>query len=299
MKNFINKLFTLTILFTMLLSVSIASANEVDVLKDKSILTSTEIDETLLENGFTEEDISRMSERVKLDIVQSDGKKAVYDVVHKRYYTSLDGTRYEITDENQDEIAEIQKRDIEEYSAETGMDKKILTERSMLLNSSAGKTAGALDLYSTIYKVTSGSSTEHEYKVELNWYWDKAFYSVVVDNAGIAWDNRFTGIANTVGKYFESQFGENNNNLSTTPQVYGIKASYPLATYASYQIAGFWQNVRVSKNYTNQTGRIVAGYGHSLSNANFGINIGPASISIPGGRLVEEHYLEMNLTIGQ
>ncbi|MFE4524111.1 hypothetical protein ACFRCQ_18695 [Cytobacillus firmus] len=92
--------------------------------------------------------------------------------------------------------------------------------------------------------------------------------------------------------------GTNNSALKTTPEIYGIKAEFPIAMNSISQIGGFSQHIRVPKSYDGQTGRIIAKYVHHLKpKFSAGITIGYATINVPEV-MTEVWHLEMNLRIG-
>jgi hypothetical protein len=293
-------LVTLALIISMFVGMNTVSASEND--------SHTDAAERVIESmGFSKAEISNMSPKAKETLIESGGEKAEYEVSLKKYYTSLDGTKYEITKENADQIESIKKRDITQFSKESGVSMLRLNTGDTSNNLSTLSTGDGWDevqdgkLYVTTYvaKTISGNASEHEYIAFLDYAWDTLPWAGHTDEAAIAWDNRFTGITNTVDKYLWTYIGGTNNSaLKTTPEVYGIKAEFPIAMNSIEQIGGFSQHIRVPKVYDGQTGRIIAKYVHHLKpKFSAGITIGYATINVPEV-MTEVWHLEMNIRIG-
>lgn len=291
----------LALMFSMLFGMNTASAEE----------NSTNVksnDRAVEAMGFSKEEISNMSPSAKEALLKSKGKKADYELSLKKHYISLDGTKYEVTEENAEEIERIKKQDINQYSKESGVSLLRLNtgdtsdSYSTLSAGNGWDEVQAGKLYVTTYvaKTTSGNPTsEHEYIVFLDYSWDDLPWAGFTDEAAIAWDERFTGITNTVDKYLWTYIGGTNNSaLKTTPEVYAIKAEFPIAMNSISQIGGFSQHIRVSKKHDGDTGRVIAKYVHHLKpKFSAGITIGYVTINAPE-TMTEVYSLDMNLRIG-
>lgn len=290
-KIFVSLVVLIAMLFSLNMQIVDAKSHEQNV--------ESKLTKKLIKMGFSQEEIENMSNQTKSGLIKSGGKKADYSVNLKRYYNSLDGNKYEITDKNEQEINEIKEQDLRQYSAETGISMMKMDSFSTLANEGYDELVdGILSLGTYVAKTTSSSTSEYEYIIFLDWSWNGQPVAIFNDNAAISWDNRFIGLSSTVEKYFFGEWGSDPSRIKTTPEVYGLKASFPVYGNSSYQMGGISQHVRIPKSFQGQTGRIVAAYVHSLSPMNFGVDIGPASISIPGGVLAEEFHLDMNITIG-
>lgn len=285
-------------MFSLLVGLSTASAEE----NGKELS-----DKAIEEMGFSKKEISKMSPHTKETLLASGGKKADYEVSLKKYYTSLDGTKYEITEDNAKEIENIKKQDIQQYSKESGISILRLNTGVSSQNISTLSTGDGWDevedgkLYVTSYvaKTTSGNTNEHEYIAFFDYSWNDLPWAGYTDEAALAWDNRFAGIANTVDKYLWTYIGGTNNSaMKTSPQIYGIQAEFPIAMNSISQIGGFSQHIRVPTKYTGETGRIIGKYVHHLKpKFSAGITIGYVTINAPD-TMTQEFDLDMNLKIG-
>ncbi|QJX64132.1 hypothetical protein HLK66_22485 [Niallia circulans] len=70
------------------------------------------LDSLLIEKGFSKEEILSMNEETKEKLATSTGEKADYTITKKEYYNSLNGKKYEVTNENRNQINELIEKDI-------------------------------------------------------------------------------------------------------------------------------------------------------------------------------------------
>lgn len=258
--------------------------------------------------GFSKDEINGMQDQTKNKLLNAGGKRADYEVTETEYYNSLDGTKYEVTDENRDEINKIMQKDIEEYSKKSGISimylgQPIEQSRVSTLSSSGGDQTSTDKLSFTAYldQVPSGNpSTEVEYLATIDFSWMQSPSIAQKDHMALAWDERFIGVANSLdGYYLLDAFGDGNfgqGSINLEQSLYGFDASFTLGHFL--ELGGASQNVRVAKQYSNRTAKFEAKYIHTFLPLTGGVNIGQAFVNVPSDWLCQEFKLDFNLIIG-
>lgn len=299
MKNPVKILVTLALIISIFfnfngVSVNAETKESVGVAPVKNVenLSDWAIDYTLSEMKFSQDEINKMSDNTKKGLVSAGGTKADYDAEVKQYYTSLDGTRHLVTDENRDEIERMKKSDLATYNS---MNQK--NSPSMLADGGDSLTDGILSVNTYVSKTTSSNSLMHEYIVFFDWTWNGQPWAIFNDQAAISWDNNYTGVSGTTSKYLVANGTNKSSYLGLTPKVYGLAAEFPVYSVKT-QVGGMSQHIRVPKTQNGLDTRIIGCYVHSLSPMTFSLSIGPASIEPSGGALVEEFYVDMNVRVG-
>ncbi|MFP3512966.1 hypothetical protein SB775_25840 [Peribacillus sp. SIMBA_075] len=287
MKNIIKGIFGLSFLMLLIMNVHTAEA-------------SSNKDATLKKEGYTEEDINRMNEITKNQLIENHGTKAKYEVTVTEYYNSLDGKKYKVTDQNREKINEIRKQDAAKYAAEKGISIMEIDPPVEGISTLAGTDTHEDDklLFSAFVEKSRTVGSEYEYAAFLDFTWKKTASMAFYDEIALAWDNRFIGLAKSLSGYYVSPSGNQGSKLSKDQELYGITARFPLIKAVSGVMGGISQDIRVGTNYKGKTGKFQAKYVHTLIPFPGSVSLGPASVDIPAGWSNQEFTLDFNLTIG-
>jgi hypothetical protein len=307
MKNLSKVIITLVMLLAISPVYNIANAakqtkieetNMIDPVKNPEDLSTKKLDNILKKMNFSSEEIGNMSKRVKNQIVRHGGKKAkTVEQEIKHYYTSLDGVKYEITEENKEEINKIKQQDIATFSKENQIPIISIPKSEMSLMSAPttvgdNKEIGKLSISFYVTKTISGNSTEHEYITFLDWTWSDEPALIWTDEAALAWDNHFTGITGTVDKYniavLNGQMKVATSQLKVKDEIYGLKTDIVLGPF-DQQYGGISQHIRVPKRYNGETTRLL----------DIGLSVKAGSITVPSSKLIEQWDIPLNVTVGQ
>lgn len=260
-------------------------------------------DSLLVEKGFSKEEILSMNEETKEKLATSTGEKANYTITKKEYYNSFNGKKYEVTNENRNQINQLIAKDIAKYNKENnipfGNPKTSLASISSFDNG---------DYYednkfsvSAFIDKSSSNATEYSYQAFLNFTWSDYADLQWTDNVAIAWDERFIGVANSLDSFYSYLHIFNNNFVSakmdTSQNLYGISGKFLLSN--TYFMTGeLSQEIRVPVKFKNETGKFQAKYIHSLIPFTGAVTIGNASVNVPTGWLCQEFVLDFNIKIG-
>lgn len=261
--------------------------------------------EAVLENkGYSDDEINSMNDTTKEKLANSEGTRADYTVTQKEYYNSLDGKKYEVTDENRSEINKIMERDIAQYTKKAGISvMRVQSPMTLATTSYAGDSYEDNNISVNAYvdkTTSSNSATEYAYKAFLDFSWFDTPAINFTDQIGLAWDNRFIGLANTLDDYYTYLYAQQymySKSIDTDQELYGFKGKFTLERSA-FQVGGMSQTIKVPTKYKNQTGKFQAKYVHALIPFNIGIGIGAASVEVPTDFASQEFVLDFNLTIG-
>ncbi|PAD23235.1 hypothetical protein CHH55_23180 [Niallia circulans] len=263
----------------------------------------TNFDSLLVEKGFSKEEILSMNEETKEKLATSTGEKADYTITKKEYYNSLNGKKYEVTNENRNQINELIEKDIAKYNKENNI--PISNTKTSLASINSYDNG---DYYnddklsvSAFVDKSSSNATEYSYRAFLNFTWSDYADLQWTDNVAIAWDNRFIGVTNSLDGFYSYLHVFNNNYVSakmdTSQNLYGISGKFLLPnTY--FMTGGLSQDIKVPVKFKNETGKFQAKYIHSLIPFTGAVSIGKASVNVPTGWLCQEFVLDFNIKIG-
>lgn len=290
-------MFCLVAFFILSLGNSVDASTTEDVVSTESIL---------LEKGFSVEEIESMNVYTKEKIATSEGERGDYEVSVAEYYNSLDGKKIKVTDKNREIVNQIMNNDRMKYSEKAGISVLKMSEPLSIESTNGGisvldagkhREDGKLSFSAFVTKTQTGTY-EYRYKAFLDFSWSSApLVWGNFDHIAMAWDNKFTGVANSVGSHYFLLPNFKENPMHVTQAIYGISAKF--AVWPEAMIGGLSQDVKVSRSlYTNETGKFRAVYIHSLAPITGGVSIGPLSIDVPPGWLAQEFALDFNLTIG-
>ncbi|UYG93175.1 hypothetical protein [Cytobacillus firmus] len=285
-----------SIIFTSILFASFGFTSKADA--------STDLETLLKDKGYTSSDIALMNDETKERIANSDGEKADYTVTAKEYYNSLDGTRYEVTDENREEINKIMNEDIEKYAQETGISILRTNKADMNVNIlSAGDSYEDAKLsVSAFVDKSSTNSIEHTYWAFLDFMWTESPTAQLTDHIGLAWTQEFKGLANSLDGYLSwAHILESNivtGNINPSQELYGIKGKF-LVPDSDFITGGISQQIVAPRKYDTDLGKFQAKYVHTLVPFTGAINIGPAAVNVPTEWLTQEFVLDFNIRVGE
>ncbi|SEN68927.1 hypothetical protein SAMN05192533_11780 [Mesobacillus persicus] len=231
----------------------------------------------------------------------STGERADYEMSVSQYYNSLDGTRYRVTDENRNKIYEIMKNDIAHYSKEEEISiLRMPTPVDGISTMGAGDFYDDSSLYFSAFIEKIGVKTSvYKYIAFLDFSWKSWPQFTEKDSIALAWDDKFTGMKNTLSKYYnlgDQSFKDISSNMTASNEMHGIKARFLL--FPSKTLGGISTELAVSERHLGDYGSFQAAYVHSLIPFTGGVSIGPASIDVPTSWLSQEFRLDFNLKIG-
>lgn len=262
---------------------------------------SSNLDKELENKGYSQSEISSMNNTTKEKLANSNGQRADYTVTTKEYYNSLDGKKYEVTEANREEINKIMKNDFVKYYEENGISVVRATPSSVSINSGGDYYEDNKLSVSAFVDLSTTNSVEYTYYAFLDFAWDEPATVQWTDHLGLAWDNRFIGLANTLTDYLAWTHILGNNwvtgSLTPSQEIYGIKGRF-LVPNSGTILGGISQQVKVPVRYKNETAKFQAKYVHTLVPFTGAINLGPASVNVPTGMLCQEFVLDFNLNIG-
>ena len=263
----------------------------------------SKFDSLLMEKGFSKDEILSMNEDTKVKLATSKGEKADYTITKKEYYNSLNGEKYEVTNENRDQINLLIAKDIAKYNKEHNIPfSNTKTSLASISSYDNGDDYNDEKLsVSAFVDKSSSNTTEYSYQAFLNFTWSDYADLQWTDNVAIAWDDRFTGVANSLDGFYSYLHVFNNNFVSakmdTSQNLYGISGKFLLPnTY--FLTGGLSQNIKVPVKYKNETGKFQAKYIHSLIPFTGSVSIGKASVNVPTSWLCQEFVLDFNIKIG-
>jgi len=263
----------------------------------------SKFDSLLMEKGFSKDEILSMNEDTKVKLATSKGEKADYTITKKEYYNSLNGEKYEVTNENRDQINLLIAKDIAKYNKENNIPfSNTKTSLASINSYDNGDDYNDEKLsVSAFVDKSSSNTTEYSYQAFLNFTWSDYADLQWTDNVAIAWDDRFTGVTNSLDGFYSYLHVFNNNFVSakmdTSQNLYGISGKFLLPnTY--FLTGGLSQNIKVPVKYKNETGKFQAKYIHSLIPFTGSVSIGKASVTVPTSWLCQEFVLDFNIKIG-
>ncbi|MDF1510846.1 hypothetical protein PZE06_22180 [Robertmurraya sp. DFI.2.37] len=253
-------------------------------------LTVQAVDTTLVEMGFSSEEVKKISEKTKKQIVESGGEKADYTVEDVTLtYQSLDGKVYEVTDANKNEIALMEKKDrkiaqLIDPLAFAGIDEEQFREFQTFSSGFNDRAEG--DWYGSTYITKVGAtSTNNIYEVWTEWTWTngpKAWWTT--DTVATAWDIGFTAQQNSdkqyrfvVRRYADGNIRTDNiNDLKILHDQYGHQAKVPIGTFLQ-QSGGISEKLLINKSVKGTKGLLTV-YAHPTTPLGTSATIGPVSI---------------------
>ncbi|WP_050616255.1 hypothetical protein [Bacillus testis] len=163
------------------------------------------LDQILKSKGYSDEEISMMSDIVKERQANSKNKRADYSLEVTEYYNSPDGKKYEVTDKNREQIRQIMARDMQNYANKNGISVMYLPSPiSGIAPLSAGDSYqdSKLSVSAMVDKVPSSNPTkEYQYKAMMDFYWNAVPSIALTDTMALSWDRNFTGLASTLDGY--------------------------------------------------------------------------------------------------
>ena len=275
-------------------------------------VSKSDFNSILLNKGYTEYEIAKMSDRVKEKLASSSGEKANYAVEMTEYYNSPEGKRIEVTNENKKFIREKMREDAIKYSKKhdiSVMDipTPIEVDSANVQSTNEGiSTYGVGDshvdnklLFSVWIQKYALSSTSVWYTTELDFQWGGFPSFTFTDSIALAWDNKFTGDASSLQKYFYLSLDNSkplHSAMSTSQSIYGYSGKFQ--AYPSLMWGGLSQEVTAPKSQIGNPGKFQAKYVHSFMPFSGSVSLGPASVDVPATWTSQEFELNLNIGIG-
>lgn len=293
-------------------------------IKEADLLTESQLDEAVDAIGIDTYVISDMSKEEKVKIASEGGLIVeTTPVSTKTFYRSLDGTKIEYTQDNEDLIYQKKLDDLKKYNELTGESLKIndiqpetpnqggIQAKSILPNNGFGSTTnGKLNLNLQV-RYLGSNSTQYRYEYIGHAIWGNPLNDKT-DILGMAWSEDAVAVANTFsGSWYQEQliadgnggidyiFDEKNLTMSD-PKSYGHYVKVNLGG-ADYQTITTSREVRVAKRKAGDPGYVIAKYHHTYyAIPGISASIGPISVDIPNNWLNagDETYIEYSFTYG-
>ncbi|PWW17078.1 hypothetical protein DFO73_1328 [Cytobacillus oceanisediminis] len=299
--------------------------------KNAENMSDKALNEVLEKIGLTEESIETLSKREKVDIVKRGGKAIDLQVKSaKTYYVSLDGSRTEYTEQNEEIIKEKKLADLKKYNEMTGDSKSILElsgPEPLMINESqdmvtASTTAtgalppiktepnGDLEIWQQVLYL--GPWDGHmNYKYISNASWYDAPFNTKTDAFATAFDTFAVAKADSFqANWFQDQAVPDGNGgityITEEKQLSADTDSFKLYGHGvkvkigegSYQNISMSREVLVGTSHIGDPAYILTKYHHTYGTiTGLAINIGPAAISFEGA-WGDDTILEFNYTYG-
>lgn len=273
--------------------------------KNADSLPEQELDKVVEAIGIEESIMESMTKDEKVALAEKGGKAIDLEIVgeQKTYYRSLDGSRIEYTDENQDIIKKKKLEDVKKYNELTGESltladidptaQPIIQPLGYLPGGGYNvKTNGKLELAQQVVYLGQ-TSTQYKYLYVSNAFWNGKPFNTKKDIMATAWDVDAVATANTFqGHWYQAQAAADGNGgirwlyeektlEMKDPKAYGHYVTLTLGD-GEYQNINMSREVRVAKDKVGHPAYVVTKYFHLYWDlGNISVNIGPASIDIP------------------
>ncbi|GAA0363711.1 hypothetical protein [Bacillus horti] len=274
---------------------------EFDSVDDESM------DEYLIQMGFPKWYVDKMTIEDK-EYHLSLGGKVVYFGTENltREYQALDGTIYEVSNNNIDEIRDIQEKDFKILSNQglevspnfiENQEIELMCETEFNNGCSDGKWMA----YTYAVKLQDFSSTQYRYLFRVNSEWSDTPVAVFYDSMGMHWGVNGQPVGQTAyGKrmlVFGSTLHEFNLSVDESSN-FGLKTGNILLEWADYQNAYIEQQVLVSKSLDGHQLALSSAYTHPWTPGTLSVSIGIAGISFSGIGIGDRWSWTANFTVG-
>lgn len=217
-------------------------------------LKEEQLDKILVEMKVSPSKIKEFPLSMKQSIVNQGGVEVPITTTLKKYYNSLDGKKYLVTEKNKEEIAKIKERD-----AQTLQSQGISIQANM-----GSESDGIWSAYSSLFYVgRNASNNANLYDYYSNYRWTDMPNFFLWDSIAHAWD---TGISSTrtTGNHYHraSQFvGYTQIPMNITRKIGGSKGDLDLQS-AYDQQGALVDRLEVSDSYSGLTKQLTASYVH-------------------------------------
>ncbi|GAA1386775.1 hypothetical protein [Peribacillus frigoritolerans] len=294
--------------------------------KNAELLSENQLDSVLDAIGLEEENLDDMSKKEKVYMASQGGKVVdEVEVEEKSYYVSLDGTKTEYTEENEELITQKKIEDLKTYNEATGESLEIENVYPSKVKQNFGislmaalpkdgiktKIKGDLELTQQVIYLGS-TSTQYKYSFVSNAHWNDTPLSTKTDILGSAWSEEAVAKADTFSGFWDQgkEIADGKGGTTWTfddkklsmksPKAYGQYVTVSLGG-GDYQNINMSREVRVGKSKKGEPAYVQTTYFHTYTNiSGLSASIGPVSVDIPSKWLQsgDEIYVEYSFTFG-
>jgi len=270
------------------------SDGRVEGIRNVDALSEKDIDSVLAQMNMTNEEISEVPLALKKQFVSRGGKKVNLTTKVKGYYNSLDGNRYEITENNKEEIEKIREKD-----------RAALKERERKLTGNKVSTLamdsvvdGKFSAQSYLF-LLGETSTEYKYDYYTSYNWSSAPDNWYTDILAHSWQSHTTAVSRNGANNYKLFCDLNvwhNENMSLEPKPGGTIGKIDLQ-HACNQYGALHDEVRIPKIHKNTTGNFIAGYAHPWVGGIVGVALNYLGIDFTA-LVGDEWFLDNTFTVG-
>ncbi|GKS15054.1 hypothetical protein YDYSY3_60540 [Paenibacillus chitinolyticus] len=263
----------------------------VNPVKNVESLNSNQINKILEEMNFTEKEIGEIPVDIKKQLVTRGGKSAELKQETQQFYRSLDGKRYEITEQNKEEIEKIKKADKE----------KLLGKESEI--STLGMDSKTDGIFSVKGIMALYGETSSEYKYDYwTWYeWNGVPNFYLKDSIAQSWQSFAVSVSSN-GAHNRQAYCTNPSEqqypYAVKPSVTGSQASFDLYGSGCKQYGALHDDIRIPKSQKGNTGTYISSYAHPYVNSLLRAILGILSITWPD-YVGDEYNLRHTFEIGK
>lgn len=243
------------------------SDGRVKGLGDNLDLNESQINKILKEMRFNDDEINRMPENLKQDLVKSGGVKVDLNTTTSEEYRSLDGNLYEVNNSNREAVEKLKESDLKSLN---NVNNSMTRDVTPLGGTIKGEIEG---YHSLIYSGLTSNGLEHKYSL-LTYYSSPSVLTVDV-RVATAWTVDMVRTNARAYYYFNSN--QYSGSVDTS-SVYGTSTKYPYA-----MTRGYLQNdVNIPKSKTGLTGQFTTKVAVPYNKLDWilpSVAIGPISIT--------------------
>lgn len=303
------------------------SDGRVKPIENAQVLSENQLDDVLDAIGIEKTVAESMSIEEKIGLASQGGKALNINKVAERktFYKSLDGTKIEYTENNEDLIAKKKLDDLNKYNELTGQsltiadiqsnnggNQDINTMAALPNNGLQIKTTGDLQVVQQVVYLGS-TTTQYRYLYASTARWNKTPFNTKTDILGTAWNADAVATANSFsGNFYQEQevadgkggttwLTENKNLSMADPKSYGHYVKTNLGN-GSLQEIHMNREVRVAKDKKGHPAYVLTKYFHTYYNIGGSISasIGPVSVEVSPDWLSagDETYVEYSYSYG-
>jgi len=225
-------------------------------------ITEGHLDEILTEMNVSNDEISKLPLELKRKIVRRGGVKVELTSNIKQYYNSLDGNKYLITKENEDEINKIKERDKEKILVQNGnKNTNAVTISTIDVGSESDGIWSAESIL--FYSGITGNGVEYIYHLYSLFDWSSHPNFFLTDSIVNSWDVGISS-ANSAGanNYRPNQYWSYTQEPMSITRTIGATRGDIDLQYAEHQYGALEDELRIPTSYHGHTKQLIFSYVH-------------------------------------
>jgi hypothetical protein len=251
------------------------SDGRIEGISNPASLNEEQKEEFLNSMLFTDEEIEKMPEEMKDEIIAEGGVKVdIEEEEMLEKYQDLNGVVHEVTDENRDEINALKEADLKKINAD-----KIGTMSMGTVKDGAFNGASAL-----VYIGKTANAKEFKYSFKTTYLWTSAPVNAFWDTISQAYAGNTTPVgSNGKMEWLDTHNRLNSENIKVDQlSLNGSTAKVALQPYSNRQNGYIATEVRIPVSEAGKTGVFANGYAHAYTPVPFGVTIGNLSFNFTG-----------------